>query len=61
MGCGNHSIIPCGLSRESLFQEQVGAPLLKPHLDRVTALTTLCNDSLLISGSNDKNLKAWST
>ena len=64
MGCGNnsgHQIIPVGLSRECLFQEQIGKSFPTPHMDRVSALTTIHNDSILISGSHDKNLKGWST
>ena len=36
-------------------------PLPTPHLDVVTALTTLRSDGIMISASRDKNLKAWST
>ena len=61
MGCRNHSITPVGLSRDSLFQEQVHHSLPTYHLDVVTAFTTLGNDKYLVSASRDKNLKGWST
>ena len=60
-GCRNHSIIPVGLSRDSLFQDQVHQPLPTPHLDVVTTFTTMMDSSILISASRDKNLKVWST
>jgi hypothetical protein len=60
MGCRNHSIVPVGLSREMLFQEQVYQPWTTAHLDVVTNFTTLMDGNLLVSASRDKNLKTWS-